>query len=297
MPRNNSLAFGLSLVELLIALTLSGVLILALISLLLLGQQDLATLKAQNQIFSQARHVEIIFREAVQHAGYLGCRNLDVLTVKSKMPPNTPFTLAVALRGFASVNDKNWQPYLPLAHVAPQTDVIMLQFLSPKNSLLKQSMQTNTSRIVLAQNVTVSTNAIALISDCQHADIFMVEHRSDNNFSPPPLSHIYETNARFGVANSQFYFIRKTERNYFEKMPIYALYREDALQNATELVAGINQLHIEYSSEGEIFVSAKKIEDWNSVKKIKINFISEAALQNKIISHSFELIILLRNRL
>lgn len=287
---SNSRQVGLSLTELLIAISLSGLLILCLAWLLSLGRKNFEQQRAQQQLFNQARQVEIIFREAVQHAGYLGCRTLE----QQPLPHYN-----ASIEGYNAVSGHQWQPQLPNymdRKIKANTDVLVVRFLQPENSLLQQAMSDLSSSIRLSQDIYAAQGSIAVVSDCFHADLFTVRNDALNNFSHPPLTQRYGTNARFGLLQDQVYFIKATARHYHNKQIIYALYRQDNKKRKIELVSGIDELKIEYATQGNTFLTANKISHWPSVHKIKFSFISHVVVAGKPLSKNFHLIVRLRNR-
>lgn len=137
----NNKQIGVSFIELLFSLSLSGILVLCLLSLLLLGQKNLARSKAQQQIFDQARQVELVFRNAIQNASYLGCRNLDNQTITVNSALRNTYPIGLAIQGFSSPENT------PLNNkvkdtIKRHTDLLTLEALSAKNYFIQEPIMT-----------------------------------------------------------------------------------------------------------------------------------------------------------
>lgn len=287
------LTAGLSLPELIISLAISNILLIGLLASFILGQKNYRKFIAEELLFQQARQVEIVFSEALQHAGYLGCRNLDNLSLTLDFSTNSFYNIGQSLEGFTA-KKFNLPPYFKLRSIKKDSDILIVRYLSPENVLLKTALNNN-SPIITQKDIKLTINHLALISDCESADAFIINSTEKNNFQHPEFTHLYSTNSRLGSLITQIFFIQATQQFYLKNHPIYGLYEEDINGNRQLLVAGINQLKIQYADNDNLFKPAEQIIYWQAVKKIKVSVISQAFFEHKIIRETFTYVFKLRN--
>ena len=291
MHKNN----GLSLTELLISLSLSMMIATCLASLLFSTRKTLAHTHSLQKVYAHARSVEKIFATDIHHAGYLGCKTLDTLLVQHHIDGNRFYNFGQSLQGYTS-EQTNLPKYID-KDAKEDTDILVLRYLSPKNSPLFQNMASPSSPITLAHSLSIKANKILLISDCHQADLFVSRNTTKTKIKHDDLGTAYQHPARVGLFLTHTYFIKATKRNNIRGEKIDALYRENIDGSEQELVPGIDTLQITYSTDGKQFSPAKQIGNWLNVKKIAITFTSGIRLPHKSIAKSFHFIFRLRNRL
>ena len=165
---------GLSLVELMIALTI-GFMIIAGVGYLYLGsRQAFRTQDSLTTIQENARFALETMSHDIRMAGYMGCGNLSSITPNIIASSISPLSPATALVIFP--NGTGWTPPASIT-LKPSTDVLRISRASggnvtantPGTSQYPTSVQINAN-----PNNFIQQNDVVLISNCQTADIFAV---------------------------------------------------------------------------------------------------------------------------
>lgn len=122
---------------------------------------------------------------------------------------------------------------------------------------------------------------ILIISDCKHAELFQAEavvklkDKEIKIMSSRPLYYDYDRTAEIGRFEVNTFFIKKTSRNYPNKMPIYSLYLQGIHEDKKELVEGITAMKIHYDlmENGKLITKkASEIHNWSDLAGIAIDF-------------------------
>lgn len=129
----------------------------------------------------------------IRLAGFQGCslNNTNSATVQTPNAPSGNLYLSVT-RG-AEISGTTWTPPTPaeLNDLNPEpvsdSDVLMIQYGSPTTSRLASPMVGIDDVLVLENNSTgLKTGDLAIISDCDAADLFMVSNINGNQVQHSP---------------------------------------------------------------------------------------------------------------
>lgn len=281
---------GVTLIELMIALTL-GLFLLAGVVAIYLGDkktyqysQSLARMQENGRIAT-----EWLSRD-LRMAGFIGCGRLSEIK-----PENTDLTLEKSLVGW---------------HMDQTTSSLSLPKLSAeriKNSdmVLMQMADAQTVKIISAHAHTIKfaekprfkVNTSLLISDCQQAEKF--------NFGNVDLKYEYQKDAEVGELHKIIYYVANTGRKNKAGQFINALYRQDlnaSIGKSSELVEGIESLQVQYGIKGANnlphYFFADAVSNWGKVRNIKINLLLSSIenLEGKRLLRSWSFIVALRER-
>ncbi len=262
---------GLTLIELMISLALSGVLITGVFTLYLDSKKTDRVGTALARIQESGRFGTEFMAKDIRMTGYQGCASPgDVaLNIIAKNPPTSNFA-ATSLRGF-EVTNGNWATGTEFDNTAIEararigSDVIAIQRATSDNTQLVGNMATLNANIQINDNtMALKADDIIMISDCEYADLFRatnvskgsgkvtIAHANSTN-TTNKLSKLYNEDAKVLRFTSTVYFVADTGRRDIAGQPVYALYRQtDNMLTAglsftiEELVEGVESMQILY---------------------------------------------------
>lgn len=228
---------GTSLLELMLALALSILLINVVIELYLSADKINLLQNAMLFIEENQQMTHDIFKKALHLTGFIGCAKLSndfpivsyppyYLTATNKITPYTidsmkPATEAMTIRSASQISSK---------------------LIAIKNK----------TNLEIMANQTFNIGNIALIANCQYAELFKIKNifPLKNNIlqieTELPLQYEYSEDSEIMHFEVNSYFIAKTNRTTALNKPIYALYKIDITGKKSELVEGVDNLHISY---------------------------------------------------
>jgi type IV pilus assembly protein PilW len=284
---------GMSLVELLIAMTLGLLLTAAIVQIYLSSRRNQTLQESLTSRQEAARFAAQAIERDAKMAGFRGCLR-DVGTVRSALNDPTDFlwNFAEYVTGF-DAGGGGWAPGLPasIADAAPVagTDVLTLRTADdPGGVFLTAAMATDTSELVTRNDFgaePLAAGNIAVVTDCGGAAIFQVSsfnagsgeiaHGTDAGFVPGNASD--DLDRRF-PDGSQVFTLRTT--SYFIAPSVAgtgpALWRRDGDAAAVELAAGIENLQVLYGEDTDgnrapdAYVAADAVVDWRRVVSIQV---------------------------
>ena len=210
---------GLTLIELMLALTLSIIILSVCSSVYCISQKNLQTQMALAQLQENARIAQAFLQTSIHLAGFMGCAKYS----SSEAITYDEHKLTIK---HASVT-------AALLTQEISGGVILHTTLAPKFS---------------AENILV-------ISNCKQAEIIKV----DKVFTTAteqiltvsaPLEFKFKKNADVAKLERDTFSIEKSSHSDKEGKPLFGLYRTDIKNQKIELVEGVNQMQIQLQSEG-----------------------------------------------
>jgi len=299
---------GLTLVELMVALALSSVLILGVITVYFDARSTDKIGNALARIQETGRFSIDFLAKDIRMAGYQGCIDPETLQVNiiANNPPTTSLFQS-ALRGF-EVDDRNWADGLEFdgttieTQAKLNTSVISIQRASTTDTELTGNMRANNA------NVQITTNSagfqqgdVVIIADCENADMFRISSTPNENDSngnshitlahannvntDNKLSTLYDESANVMSFQSLTYYVGDTGRTNTQGDTIYALYRQvDQLNNSAsrtfdiqELVEGVDSMKVTYGERlatGNLrYVPVEDVTEMANVESIRLGLL------------------------
>jgi type IV pilus assembly protein PilW len=198
---------GLSLIEMMIALTLGSVVTVGVVQLFVANSQTYKLLNGQSRMQESARFAHEFIGRAVRIAGYKGCYSTNEGIITTLDPPdNLPyeFDLRTAIQGYNAAAGGGWLPTfategLPITTGSPAVDTnvatvgagngIDSSLIVPGTDLLTtRNMSVNEAQLAESNNVitddllvTIPANGneivvdhIVFIGDCEKGTLFRV---------------------------------------------------------------------------------------------------------------------------
>ena len=283
---------GLSLVELMIAITLGLVLSAAVIQVFMASRSSYRVQESLSLIQESARFAMDYIGREVRMAGYMGCNSTGGIApnVIADPPAEGEFKAIEGLDDVPKDNDLD---------ALLGTDVLSIRRGSTQSIRLTGNTDPVNANVHIDENsVGFVKGDYVLISDCTSADIFRITNNPEpkaggkkkavlthakNTNTSNKLSKAYGPDAEvFGFVSSQF-FIRDTERDTGGGNPVTSLYfRERAIASggahsaATELVEGVENLQLMYGVDDnddrsvDRYIAAGSVSDWDTVLSVRV---------------------------
>ncbi len=258
---------GFSLVELMIAMVVGLLLISGMITVFAGTKRSSQLNSSMAMMQEHGRFALNSMVSDVRMAGFQGCVDSQVKArIRATEAPTADFSLSSVSSSLIE-SDGSWTPAPPLNFVPPDdigepvagTHALSVQFGSPETrSILPMASVSND--VVIDGNLPaiVTTGDLALISNCQVADIFKVtqaangvlQHAAIGNSGDNRLSAPYgraaNDRARVMRFEANIYYVGNTQRTSAEGDPVHALYRQSWPYDRppVEVVEGISNLKI-----------------------------------------------------
>lgn len=302
---------GITLIEIMVALTLSLILTLGVGQIFQASRQTYRLQEAQGRLQENGRLALEVLAEDIRQAGYMGCplggsNGSSLLFLNAKSPPvtasNTATPLGNTITGYEG-NGSAWpdssppdKPPVP-AGANKTSDFITVQFAKYCGGQLKQKIiggtpsptvlipATNTCGIVPSTcSGTCGAGDVLVLADCSHVEVFrasavngptLTVNNSVNNNNFFTYNHNFD--AEVMVYNSHSYFIQ----NYDNGEPtLYRQTNHTATPQVQPLVEGIEDMQIVYGVDDDDlpdysvnrYVTADQVGDkWNRIVAVRID--------------------------
>jgi len=277
---------GLSLIELLIAMTLGLLLVSGMIAVFAGNKRSSELNSAMADIQENARFAMDSIASEIRMSGFQGCLDLNFVT-PDLLGNNLPTTDLQSTAAMGSIigNGNLWSPAPPPGFVSanheavPGTHALTLQLGSPSTYPLVQAVGTggvpdtvgpvvvDTTPGISREEFNLSVNDFAIIADCNGADIFRISsvgtgantatigHAASVN-SSGSFTRIYAggTDATTKLMRfvSSVYYVGDTGQTNKNGDAITSLYRQSlpygdmALNPPVEMVSGVQDMRISF---------------------------------------------------
>ena len=276
---------GYSLIELMIAISLSLFLSVGIINIFIYSKNIYQLTQNLNIIPTKARLALNLLSHDIRMAGFIGCvRLIDVMTLNNHLSANT--SLVVWHKGYTTAKLS-----LPkLAQYQKDSDAILIQFLDPNTFPVNEA---KSRHISLVNKMAFQPKDTLLISDCQHAELI--------NWNKIHLTYSYQKGSEIGFFNKIIYYIADTRRMNEMGQPIYALYRRNLNQSfykPTELIEGIKRMSIKLgmkNNDGTLYYkNANEVKHWANARSVEIRLL---LTDNNQLQREWKQVIGLRERI
>lgn len=290
---------GLTLVEIMVAMTIGLVLLGGVITILVSSQQTYRVNEALARIQENARFAFQILSRDIRMAGYMGCVG------EGTVPVNTLNNSAAYLwnfgqpiQGFEAAGG-GWAPVLPAEITSP---------LSGHDILVIRGVDGNDSRVLSHPGGTPPGSAdlkvtagsglqigdIVLVTDCLAAAVFQVTNTNTSAGQDNVVHNTGEDTPGNATKNLGQSFeggeiVRITTRSYYVRTnpdgnP--ALYWKRGNAAAEELVEGVEDMQVDYGVDtdgdrtADVYQTADLVADWESVVSVRINLLMQSTEDN-----------------
>lgn len=287
-------ARGMSLVELMIAMTLGLILVAGVLQIFLSTR---AAYRVQDSVMRRQenlRYVTYLLTRDVRMAGYRGClRDTGNVVNTLNTPTSFLYNFSVPIQGFEATGGA-WAPALDasITSVVAGTDVITVRSISDPDVYVTQSM--------VSASVDIKTNPLnpypfeigdtVLISDCGGAAIFQITNLTTagafgnivhntggtlvpGNFSQD-LGRRYPDGSQLMRIRTVSYFIRASAKGTGP-----ALWRRIAGRPPEELAEGVENLQALYGEDTDndqvpdAWRKANAVTQWRNVTAVRVGLL------------------------
>jgi type II secretory pathway pseudopilin PulG len=247
IPATLSKQSGFSFIELLIAISLSFLLLAVLLSCYVSAIEANRMAQSLIEIDNNAKAVIALFSRAIAQTGNLGCARLSK-EFPLRLLPDAPFSLQTRITGEDHALTVRYLTWLPV-QVYPQPDL---------------------SRLVVDKTWHLHRGDIICIASCSYAEMtHIMQVKTHTLLLQPALAKTYAATAEVGIFNKDHFYIAKSLHPDKESTPVNALYRENIKHERMEYVSGVNQLLFTYTfkQNDKIWFDqpASAVQDWSQI--------------------------------
>lgn len=282
---------GLSLIELMIAITLGLVLMTGVMQVFISSRVTFATQQAMSRIQETGRlAVEFISRD-VRMAGYMGCASRsgafgdtagDVL--------NFHKDFEIGLQGFASVPAGVTLSPEPIAN----TDILVIRTADALPLLASGSNEANSVSVTVTDSAIsndcsngICANQVVAASDCVDTRVFVANNLTAVNGTTLKVGGAvmpadnFTTGAELIPVKTYTYFVAPSTAN--ANRPSLWQNVNGAAQSQ-ELLEGVERLRLTYGRNGSTnYVTAASVTDWSNVNSVRIELLV-ASIDDRVLS-------------
>jgi len=195
---NHKATTGLSLVELMVAITISSVLLLGVSSVYLGSRHSNAVQDEFARLQENGRFAIHSLVKEVRQAGYQGCSNLKYISPTNIVAGGATFdfTNETMIVGHNDCNGGTCSPATPVAmpQISNATDAITVRRASSCSGALAGNLGVENANIAITDNACgFDQNDVLFITDCEKGDIFRVTNNPNQN-GPAAIAHANGTN-------------------------------------------------------------------------------------------------------
>jgi type IV pilus assembly protein PilW len=283
---------GFSLVELMIAITLSLVLTLGVIEIFSSSKQTNRTQSALGNLQENARFALDMLSYDIRMAGNIGCNRtaaVNNLATGDNLPNIGNGIQGYEYSGLPAVlitgSDKN-PDSSEVVSTPNNTDVIVIRYATPDTlEVASTTTVTNTSSVTLTQTTSIDPGDPVIISDCTNADIFVAKTISPDKktitlATGKAFNKSYASDAEVAPLKYVAYYIREgsNDINNLYRKVVNGVSGNLSINNAEPLLEGVENIQIRYGetlSDGKIrYVAAGTTGlDMNRVTSIRISLL------------------------
>jgi len=294
---------GLSLVELMVALTIGLIILTAVSSLFVSSKQTYNTQDSLARLQENARFAMQFMIKDLRLAGYFGCLyhvdSLDMQTNADGSVQGSNFK--IDLNGGTAFNNNAFIPFEGVENAAGSwkpsgsalpsgikagTDAIAVRLADVSNSAnIAPGMLNGSSNLVVDDASPFSAGDIVVVSDCAGGDLLQISGIAGNTLqhatggSPgnatSSLLKAYAPPAKVFKTTTRIYFVKQQTNG----VPV--LYRQDNGGSAEPLVEGVENLQILYGEDTDspsdgvpnIYRKATAVTNWAKVVSVRIGIL------------------------
>lgn len=287
---------GLTLVELMIAMTLSLVLLSGVLFVFSANKASYNMQTGVSTFQENGRYALRQISDDIHMSGFSGCLSPGAASVvRAKMLASSPPSFLTKYADgelFDGINDIGGTTYIGGREMVGGTDAIEIR--GPLLTGLSYSAS-NIAQVgaigLVGTDTGIADNEYVLISDCEGAEIFRVSSITVDTVNKittidgvagnvqPGRSRYMRSDAIVTELVTHTYFVGITDRFNSRNQQITALYRFDGT-NAQELVEGVEDLQIEYGYDRDdpfdavdTFVDSDGVADWRRILTVRVSML------------------------
>lgn len=294
---------GLTLVELLIAMTLGIILTYGVTEIYINSKQTYRSQDGLARMQESARFALDFIARDIRSSGYVGCSNIKTITpsITVTTPSIAAYTLANVLNGHQNLGSQSWAPSLPsgVNSVVDDTDVITATGGGHCSTPLTTDMSVvgDSINIATANGCGFSQNDVAIIANCSSADIFRITNvpGGTGQLSHAGLAVAYATAAASEVLtyNSNTYFIRDDATSGIPSLFVLDNTQNTGGTNPIALIEGVENMQIQYGIDTnadnvpEVYADASGTTNWTQIVSLRITLLMRSVEETNAPAYTF----------
>ncbi len=263
---------GLTLVELMIAVTLGVFITGSIIQLFINSKQSYRVQENLSRLQENARFAISFLNHDIRMAGNMGCvASTRILTNTLNDTSSFNYNFSSAIQGFESTGADTWSPALDASITAPLTghDVLTVRGVlgqgvditgQPTNSTDcdtdVKAVVAQTANLKISNTASFASDDIVIAANCDNAVIFQISQLSSGSevihaegVNPAPGNASTDLGACYAGKGELFKLISRTYYIRTNPSGIHSLYRKDGVSSAEELVEGIEDMQVLYGED------------------------------------------------
>lgn len=297
---------GLTLVEILVAITLALLLMAGTVQIFVSSKQAYRTEDALSRVQENGRFAMSFLGTDIRKAGYTGCLPPDaVSTIENRLNNKTDYGWDIThfVNGSEATGAGSWSPALPtaLSGIKPGTDVITIRYMASNGVDLVPPFS-DSAQLFIDPSVVgrFSDGDIAMVTDCQKGTLFQITNlqlsggkidvvHSNASITPGNDQSLFDNNygedAELAVFVTEAFYIKDNAKG------VPALYRTWLTKPAgsttpalseQELVDGIEDMQILYGEDTDNdgtanrYVTADQVTDMSKVVSVRISLLARS---------------------
>lgn len=225
---NQNKIFGVTLIELLVAMAISSILLVGVGSIYSNTKRTYFVQDEYGRLQENARYALDVLAKEIRNAGYVGCKNLSLLKPNNIVSNQGAFggvdyNSNNFLLGHSTSGGMSNPPFpSPSSNVVDGSDALTIRRGSSCGGHLTGSILPNNANVQITSSCGFKQNEIVMITDCERADIFKITNNpndvGNNNAvtlahsnagnTTNKLSKVYGKDAKVIKLQRDTYFIR-----------------------------------------------------------------------------------------
>lgn len=299
---------GLTLVELMIAMTIGLLLLGGIISIMISSRQTYRVNEALSRMQDNARYTFQVLSRDIRMAGYMGCIGSDAApTNVLSGPTDFLWNFSQTLYGYESTSDTAWNltPDSSITSPLGGRDIIVVRGASGDGTSAAIKVLTHTGggppgeppgsaniKVSLASGL--AKDDVVMASDCLGATVFQISEINtaggfDNVVHNTGAGVPGNTTKDLGKDFTGAELLKVTTRSYYIRTNDAgrpALYRKVGTADAEEVVEGVENMQIEYGEDTngdfttDVYRTAAAVGDWKKVVSVRVNLLMQTIDDN-----------------
>ncbi len=293
---NQNKIFGVTLIELMIAMAISSILLVGVGSIYSNTKKTYFVQDEFGRLQENARYALDILTKEIRNAGYLGCKNLSLMTPNNILADKNElggvdFNPNNFIQGHANTAGSINPAFpSPSGNVVADTDAVTIRRGSSCGGQLTGNTAPNNANVQILSSCSFQKDEIVMITDCERADIFKITnnpndsgmknaatltHAASGNITNK-LSKIYGTDATIVKLQRDTYFIKTDPisnnpslyvRGLFSQGGAYGVFENQIADNVQSMLIdyGVDLDYVQNTDIDEIgadtYLTATQIEN------------------------------------
>lgn len=299
---------GLTLVELMIAMTIGLLLLGGITSIMISSRQTYRVNEALSRMQDNARYAFQVLSRDIRMAGYFGCVGSDVTPTNTLSgPTDFLWNFKQTIYGYEATSDTAWNltPDSSITSPLGGRDIIVVRGASGDGTSAPTKILDHpggtppgSANLKVSLSSGLAEGDVVMASDCLGAAVFQITNCCagatgfDNVVhNSGAIAGMVPGNAtkELGKEYTGGEILKITTRSYFIRTNGYgrpALYRTVGTADAEEVVEGIENMQIQYGEDtngditADIYRSANAVADWGKVVSVRVNLLMQTIDDN-----------------